>query len=64
MEMPGLRDEYFDDSKDIYGAGFKIVNIPLRDKSYFNKTIYTLYGDWSGWGCVFISALCVIYEIL
>jgi len=51
-------DEYFGNSKDIYGPGFKIIQLPLRHTD--RQTIYTRYGDWFGWSCVVISILLTI----
>ncbi len=51
-------DEYFGNSKDIYGPGFKIIQLPLRHRD--GQTIYTRYGDWFGWSCVVISILLTI----
>ncbi|MGB9603350.1 MAG: apolipoprotein N-acyltransferase [Limisphaerales bacterium] len=52
-----IHDEYFGDSKDIYGKGFKIVSVPLSEKT--EPTLYTQFGDWFGWSCLFISLLAL-----
>ena len=39
--------------KDIYAAGFKVVDVPLlRPGERRNLTFYTRHGDWFGWTCV------------
>jgi apolipoprotein N-acyltransferase len=53
-----MHEVYFGDSKDIYGAGFKTAQIPLRpDSGPRPATFYNRHGDWLGWGCL---ALCGI----
>jgi apolipoprotein N-acyltransferase len=47
-----MHQVYFDDSQDIYRAGFKLVEVPLRDRmSPRAPTFYQRHGDWFGWGC-------------
>ncbi|MGC8743671.1 MAG: apolipoprotein N-acyltransferase [Verrucomicrobiia bacterium] len=53
-----IHDEYFGESKDIYGQGFKIVSVPLRGK--IEPTVYTKYGDWFGYSCLIISILIIL----
>jgi hypothetical protein len=49
----GLHDVFYDNSRDIYGAGFKTANIPLLGKNEKRKlTFYTKHGDVFGWLCV------------
>jgi apolipoprotein N-acyltransferase len=54
----------FDDSPDIYRAGFKIVTVPLpaRDAKPA-ATFYNQHGDWFGWACVGLTAIVVIPRI-
>jgi apolipoprotein N-acyltransferase len=48
-----LHNVYFPGSSDIYQAGFKIVEIPLRNRSaQSQRTFYYRYGDVFGWSCV------------
>jgi apolipoprotein N-acyltransferase len=48
-----MHDVYFPGSTDIYQAGFKIVQVPLRGhEARSHRTIYHRYGDWFGWTCV------------
>jgi apolipoprotein N-acyltransferase len=52
----GLHDVFYDNSRNIYGAGFKTANIPLLAKgAKRQKTYYTRHGDIFGWLCVGLS---------
>lgn len=52
----GLHAVYFEDRpNDVYGAGFKRVQIPIIEPR--KETIYHAYGDWFGWSCVGSSAV-------
>jgi len=51
---------YFPGTSDIYGAGFKIVKVPLLaigEKRL--PTFYRQYGDWFGWSCVVLTLMMV-----
>jgi apolipoprotein N-acyltransferase len=48
---------YFPGTTDIYGAGFKIVQVPVRGGVPRTPTFYAQHGDWFGWSCVAWSAL-------
>lgn len=49
----GMHEIFFRDSADIYGAGYKIVEVPIaKDGSRREATFYNRHGDWFGWGCV------------
>src|SRR5207253_297437 len=37
---------------DIYGVGFKIVEVPLLGGQKRPPTFYHQHGDWFGWGCL------------
>jgi apolipoprotein N-acyltransferase len=60
----GMHDVYFDGTKDIYGAGYKIVNVPVLNGSTRSPAFYTTYGDWFGWTCVGISLLGLARTII
>lgn len=46
----------FEDSPDIYRAGFKIATVPLPPAEQRPaRTFYNLHGDWFGWGCVALT---------
>ena len=48
----------FDDSPDVYRAGFKIVTVPLPSpETKARRTFYNLHGDVFGWGCVAVTAV-------
>src|SRR6185436_12072687 len=47
-----LHDVYFQGTKDVYGAGFKVVRIPLLSGGQKGEpTFYRRHGDFFGWGC-------------
>jgi apolipoprotein N-acyltransferase len=51
----------FDDSPDIYHAGFKIVIVPLPAReTHPAPTFYNQHGDWFGWACVGLTAIVVV----
>ncbi len=56
-EFGAVHDAYFQDSKDIYKAGYKIVSVPILARGESRKlTFYTRYGDVFGWGCCALTA--------
>ncbi|HWN96428.1 MAG TPA: apolipoprotein N-acyltransferase, partial [Methylomirabilota bacterium] len=51
-----LHNVYFDDSTDIYRAGYKIVNVPIPSAHpNLRGTFYNRHGDVFGWACVGIT---------
>ena len=55
-----MHEVYFPGSADIYQAGFKIVEVPLRGtEAKGSRTVYHRYGDWFGWGCAGVVLACV-----
>lgn len=59
-----LHDAYFPGSNNIYQAGFKIVEVPLRDGDFGRpRTFYNRHGDWFGWGCgvVTLTAIAAVW---
>ncbi len=52
-----IRDVFMDPSGGVYGAGFKTVEIPLAESRA--PTFYQRHGDWSGWGCVTLTAMAL-----
>lgn len=53
-----LHDAYFPNTTDIYGAGFKTVDIPLLSNgSRRTLTFYNRYGDCFGWVCVVLATI-------
>jgi apolipoprotein N-acyltransferase len=54
-----MRDAYLPGTSDAYGAGFKIVQVPLLAGKKREPTFYRRHGDAFGWGCVAWSALIV-----
>jgi apolipoprotein N-acyltransferase len=56
--MGRMHDVHFGDSPDIYRAGFKIVSVPCIPSGVErSRTLYSLWGDWFGWGCVAVLGL-------
>ena len=54
-----MHEEFFEGTKDIYSAGFKIVSVPLRGGVTRTATFYRRNGDVFGWACVAWGALTV-----
>jgi len=54
-----LNEVYFSGTKDAYGAGFKVVKVPLLAGAKREPTFYRKHGDVFGWGCVVWSATVV-----
>jgi apolipoprotein N-acyltransferase len=55
-----IHDAYFPGSSDIYQAGYKIIEVPLRNHpGESRRTLYNRYGDAFAWSClaVVIAAL-------
>jgi apolipoprotein N-acyltransferase len=59
-----LHDVYFEGTRDIYRAGYKIVHVPVLNGGTRAPAFYTLYGDWFGWACVALSTLALARTIL
>jgi apolipoprotein N-acyltransferase len=59
----GMHDVYFPGTRDIYGAGFKAVDVPLLAPGQVRTlTFYTRHGDWFGWTCVASTGLMALYR--
>lgn len=57
-----LHGIYFDGSKNIYQAGWKMADVPLRSEhSSRTLTFYNQHGDWFGWACVGIVIVAGIF---
>jgi len=59
----GMPDPYFPGTRDIYGVGYKLVNIPLLGGARRPATFYHRHGDWFGWGCVVLSAAALLWQL-
>src|SRR4029077_8922731 len=55
-----MNEVYFPDTRDVYGAGFKIARVPLLAGRLRPPTFYLGHGDWFGWGCVAWAAWLVV----
>ncbi|MEY2409918.1 MAG: apolipoprotein N-acyltransferase [Verrucomicrobiota bacterium] len=51
---------FFDGTTDIYGAGVKIVNLPLAGQRKRVPTFYRRHGDVFGWTCVALSTAALL----
>jgi apolipoprotein N-acyltransferase len=54
-----MRDPYLPGTLDAYGAGFKVVQVPLLGGKKREPTFYRRHGDVFGWSCVVWSVLVV-----
>ena len=54
-----MQDAYLPGTLDAYGAGFKVVQVPLLAGSKRQPTFYRARGDVFGWACVVWSVLAV-----
>jgi apolipoprotein N-acyltransferase len=53
-----MHEVYFSNSKDIYQAGFKIVNVPVLAAGQTRAlSFYTRHGDVFGWSCFGLTTL-------
>ena len=51
-----IHNTYYDNSTDVYRAGFKIVTVPFPPAGEKpRRTFYARHGDWFGWGCVVVT---------
>ncbi len=56
-----IHETYFPGSKNVYEAGVKIVEIPLRSSSSTQQqTFYHRHGDLFGWSCVAIIGVAAL----
>jgi apolipoprotein N-acyltransferase len=62
-----MHEVHFPGTKDIYGSGYKIVEIPLQRGTEVGQasklTFYRRYGDRFGWGCVAWSSLLLCANV-
>ena len=58
-----VHETYFNGTRDIYGAGFKLASVPLL-RGAMSRTFYRMYGDVFGWLCVGMSGLLVAASFL
>jgi apolipoprotein N-acyltransferase len=54
-----MHDIYFAGAQDIYGAGYKVVEVPLLAGQRREPTFYRKFGDLFGWSCAAWSTLVV-----
>jgi apolipoprotein N-acyltransferase len=59
-----LREIFFEDSRNVYGAGFKIISLPLPSPDIRpGRTFYSQHGDWFGWSCVAMTLGVLIHRL-
>lgn len=58
-----MHDEFLPGTQDAYGAGFKVVSIPLLDGTKRAPTFYRKHGDVFGWACVALTVLAVAAQL-
>jgi apolipoprotein N-acyltransferase len=54
-----MREPYLPSTTDAYGAGYKVVSVPLLGGKKREATFYRQHGDVFGWACVAWSALAI-----
>ena len=59
-----MQDAYLPGTLDAYGAGFKVVQVPLLAGGKRPPTFYRARGDVFGWACVAWSVLAVARTFL
>jgi len=60
----GMHQVFFDDSRDVYRAGFKIISLPLPPPDVRRqRTFYGQRGDWFGWCCVALTVTALAFRI-
>ena len=53
-----MNNVFFDDARDVYRAGFKIVSVPIPSLEVKSRrTFYNRHGDWFGWCCFAFTSL-------
>ncbi len=58
-EQGRMRGEFYEGTKDAFGAGFKVFEVPLRTGPRA-APFYRRHGDVFGWACVAWAALAVL----
>jgi apolipoprotein N-acyltransferase len=49
---------------DVYAAGFLTAKVPLPQAGQGNTpTVYRRHGDWFAWGCLVVSAICILNRV-
>jgi len=59
-----LHNVYFPGSKNVYQAGFKIIEVPLASSGpSSHHTFYRQHGDFFGWGCVGLTTIVALKRL-
>jgi apolipoprotein N-acyltransferase len=56
-----MKDVYFENSRDVYQAGFKVIDVPVTAAR--RSTFYNRHGDWFGWSCVAIAGVALLMRL-
>lgn len=64
-EKGRMRQLFRDDHGTVYGAGYLLAELPLREAgSKHSLTFYARHGDWFGWSCVAVGGVAVILRLI
>ncbi len=59
-----MNNVYFENSRDVYQAGFKLIEVPVASRtSGARTTFYNRRGDWFGWSCVAFTAVAAVFQM-
>ena len=57
-----MSDIFFPTTDNVYGVGFKLVEVPLLGEQKRPPTFYHQYGDWFGWCCVGLVGGVLVFQ--
>ncbi len=55
-----MHNVYYADSKNIYKAGYKIVDVPVGSSEKYAPTFYRKHGDLFGWLCCGVAGIAAV----
>jgi apolipoprotein N-acyltransferase len=59
-----MNNVFFENSRDVYQAGFKLAEIPITTRADGDgSTFYNRHGDWFGWSCVSLTAVMATFRV-
>jgi apolipoprotein N-acyltransferase len=58
-----MHDEFLPGTQDAYGAGFKVISVPLFAGTKRTPTFYRQHGDVFGWACVTLTVLALAAQL-
>jgi apolipoprotein N-acyltransferase len=59
-----MQEVYFPGTRDIYGVGFKVAEVPRLGGEKRPATFYRRHGDWFGWSCVGLTLTALALTFL